>query len=164
MDEEPDVEIIQTPMQSGFNKNDVFSLDKYPNLYLKARDMLRIKKAGKVELIVEEKVRRPTYGASANIAFPHLYPNGEISMTDMGKYTLAEYLLRKQTLYAHEMSDGSSQWTFADDDIHMMYQFARLTEMRVHARVGYYLSQHPDTAHLPIDAVLQACKSGPNNG
>ena len=44
----------------------------------------------------------------------------------------------------------------------MMHQYARLIEQRVNARVGYYISQHPDKAHTPLQDVLHAFKNGAN--
>jgi hypothetical protein len=35
-------------------------------------------------------------------------------------------------------------------------------EQRMHATVGYYISQHPSVTHLPANAVLQAFKEGTN--
>jgi len=48
----------------------VFSFDRYPELYLKTKDMLRIRKEGKLEIIQDSTVRKPTYCTSANVAFP----------------------------------------------------------------------------------------------
>jgi len=44
----------------------------------------------------------------------------------------------------------------------MMHQYARLTEQRVHAHVGYYISQHPDKVHTPLQSILKAFKDGMN--
>jgi len=48
------------------------------------------------------------------------------------------------------MADGSYRWNFAEDSIHMMHQYARLTEQRAQAMVGYYFSQHPEKVHTPL--------------
>jgi len=43
-----------------------------------------------------------------------------------------------------------------------MHQYARLTEQRVHAHVGYYISQHPDKVQTPLQSILKAFKDGMN--
>jgi hypothetical protein len=60
------------------------------------------------------------------------------------------------------MSDGRLQWSFAEDEIYMMHQYARLVEQQIHCNVGYYISQHPDIAHLPIDSVVKAFHNSPD--
>ena len=82
--------------------------------------------------------------------FPHLYPHGEMSPLDFQDYKLGRYLLKKQALYAHRMSDGRLQWNFAEDDVHMAHQYSRLSEQTVRATVGYYISSHPSVAHVPL--------------
>jgi len=106
-------------------------------------------------------VCRPTYSASANLSFPHLYANGEMSPLYFGDYKLATQLLKKQALFAHKMSDGKFKYHFGEDSIHMMHQYAHVVEQSVHAVVGYYVSQHPDSISTPIESVLQAFKDGP---
>jgi len=153
---------FQAALESGLSKTDIFTFDKYPNLYLNKQQMVKIKQKGLIEIIEDDSQRRPTYNASANVCFPHLYPNGEMSPLDFGDHKLARDLLKKQTLYAHSMADGSCRWHFAEDSIHMMHQYAKLTEQRVHAMVGYYLSQHPENVHTPLQSVLKAFKDGVN--
>jgi len=154
--------LTQTAMESGLSKNEIYTFDKYPNLYLKNKQMIKIKQKGLIEVIEDDSQRQPTYNVSANMCFPHLYPNGKMSSLDFGDYKLARDLLKKQTLYAHKMANGSWRWNFAEDSIHMMYNFARLTEQRVHAMVGYYISQHPEKIHTPLESVLKAFKHGMN--
>lgn len=149
-------------MTSGFSNTHVFSFDKYPELYLKAKEMLRIKKGVKIEIVEDKTMRRPAYSISSNLAFPHLYANGEMSPLDFSDYKLSRYLLKKQTLFAHQMCDGKFRYHYTADDIHLAHSFARLTEQTVNASVGYYLSQHPQAAHLPIDNVINAFKQGVN--
>jgi len=43
---------------------------------------------------------------------------------------LARDLLKRQSLFAHEMADGSYKWHYGEESIHMMHQYARLTEKR----------------------------------
>jgi len=124
--------------------------DRYPELYLKTKDVVRIRKEGKLEIVTDDTVRRPTYCTSANLVFPHLYPHGEMSPLDFQDYKLGRYLLKKQALYAHRMSDGRLQWNFAEDDVHMAHQYSRLSEQTVRATVGYYISSHPSVAHVPL--------------
>lgn len=85
-----------------------------------------------------------------------------MSPLDFGDHNLAKKLLKKQALYAHRTADGFYRWQFAEDSIHMMHQYARLTEQRVHAAVGFYVSQHPDTVHTPVESLLKAFKDGIN--
>ena len=70
---------------AGFSENHVFSFDRYEPLYLKTKDVLRIRKEGKLEIVTDATVRKPTYCTSANLAFPHLYPHGEMSPLDLGE-------------------------------------------------------------------------------
>jgi len=49
---------------------------------------MRIRKEGKLEIIEDPTVRKPTYCTSANLAFPHLYPHGEMSPLDFQDYRL----------------------------------------------------------------------------
>ena len=133
------------------------------NLYLLNSEFMKLKKVGKIEIIKEHTRRKPIYDASAKLSHPHLYPNGEMLPLDFHDWKLAEELLRRQTMFAHKTADGIFRWRYVEDDIHMMHQFARLQETRVHARVGFYLSQHPQVAHLPMDSVLNAFKNGFND-
>ena len=107
--------------------------------------------------------RRSTHSTSSNICFPHLHPNGEMSQTDFGEYKIGKYLLKKQSIYAHQMANGLYQWNYAHDSIHMMHTYARLLEMSVHANVSCHLSQHPDAAHAPLKSVLNALKEATND-
>ena len=42
----------------------------------------------------------------------------------------------------------------------LAHQYSRLNEQTVHANVGYYISQHPEVAHVSIDSVMKAFKDG----
>jgi len=75
-------------------------------------------------------------------------------------YKLGCYLLKKQALYAHKMSDGHLQWTFAEDDVHMAHQYRCLSEQTVRANVGYY--SHPNVAHVPFNSIITAFRDGVN--
>ena len=68
--------IAQASKQPVFSENHIFTFDK---LYMKAKDVLRIRKEGKVEILEDVTIRKPVYNDSATLAFPHLYPNGEMS-------------------------------------------------------------------------------------
>lgn len=156
--------ITQAEMESRMSYSECFSFDKYPYLYLKAKEFMRLRAEGKVEIVEgNEQERRPTYSSSANMAFPHLFPYGEQSPLDFHNYKLSRFLLKKQSLFAHTMSTGKYQWTFAQDEIYLMYQYARLVEQQIHANVGFYISQHPDIAHLPIDSVISAFQGPPDD-
>jgi len=154
--------IVQMAMESGLSKTEVYTLDKYPNLYLKNKQIVRIKENGLIEVVEDDSERRPIYNVSANLCFPHLYPNAEKSPLDFGDYKLARDLLQKQTLYSHKMADGSYSWNYAEDSVYLMHQFAKLTERRVNAMVGYYISQHPEKISTPLQSVLKAFKDGMN--
>jgi len=121
---------------------------------------MRIRKEGKLEIIEDPTVRKPTYCTSANLAFPHLYPHGEMSPLDFQDYRLGRYLLKKQALYAYEKSDGNLDFSYSEDDIHMAHQYARLSEQTARANVVYYLSSHPSVAHVPINNVIEAFRHG----
>ena len=136
------------------------SFDRYPELYLKTKDVLKLRKEGKLEIIEDNTVRKPTYSSSASVSFPHLYPHGEMSPLDFGDYKLGRYLLKKQALYAHRMGDGRLQWTFASDDIHMAHQYSRLSEQTIRASVGFYINSHPSVAHIPLSSLITAFRNG----
>ena len=54
---------------SGFSETHVFSFDRYPELYLKTKDIVRIRKQGKLEIVKDDTIRKPTYCTSANLHF-----------------------------------------------------------------------------------------------
>jgi len=85
---------------SGLSETHVFSFDKYPELYLKTKDVFRLRKKGKMELATDDTVRKPTYCTSANLAFPYLYPHGELSPLDFQDYKLGRHLLKSKR-YMH---------------------------------------------------------------
>ena len=62
--------IVQAAMESGLSKSEVYTFDKYPNLY----------KKGLIKIVEDNSQRQPTYTASANLCFPHLYPNSLMEM------------------------------------------------------------------------------------
>jgi len=109
-----------------------------------------------LEILKDESERRVTHSSSSNVAFPHLFPNSEESPTDFKNHALAQELLKKQCFLAHTMESGKLQRSFAEDEIYLMHTFARIAEMRVSARVPYYLQQHPYAAHLPIQSIVSA--------
>ena len=160
-EEEEKEEVVQPAIQSGFSKTDVYTFDKYPFLYIKSQEFLRIKDKGLMEIIEDPPVRKPIYCVSATTAFPYLYSCGEKSPTDFNDYKLGRRLLKQQTLFAHKLN-GNFRWMYAEDDVHMMFQHARNVELQVHAAVGYYLTCHPDSAHQPIENVITAFRDGFN--
>ena len=87
--ERHDEGLTDATVTSGFSETHVFSFDKYPELYLKSKDVVRIRKEGKLEIVKDDTVRRPTYSASANLAFPHLYPHGEMSPLDFAAWSIS---------------------------------------------------------------------------
>jgi len=155
------VSVIQPAMESGFSSSDVYTFDRYPYLYLKSKDFLRIKQSGEMQIIEDHQQRVPIYKASATVAFPYLYSaSGMKSPLDFRDFKMCRYLLKKQTVFAYKLADSKYKWEYAEDDIHMMYQYARLVEKMVSAKTAWYLQQSPDVAHLPINQVLEAFKTG----
>jgi len=148
--------VHQAELESGFSRTDVFTFDKFPQLYLKAQDFLKIRQSGQIEVIDDRQKRVPIYNVSATIAFPYLYPRGEKSPLDFGDFNL----LKKQTLFAYKIADAKYKWEYAEDDTHLMFQYARMIELMINARTTWYLQQTPDVAHLPMDQVLAAFKTG----
>jgi Helitron helicase-like domain at N-terminus len=155
----PDV-IAQPEMESGFSASDVYTFDKYPYLYVKAKDFMKLKQDGKIEIIEDHQQRVPIYNASASAAFPTLYLHGEKSPLDFSDYKTSRQLLKRQTLFAYKLDDNRYRWEYELDDVHLMWQYARLVERTVGANTCWYLQQRPDVAHLPMDQVVEAFKSG----
>ena len=54
-------------------------------------------------------------------------------------FKLAQYLLKKQSLFACKLNDGRYYWQYAEDDIHLMHQYARLVERMVSAKTAWFL-------------------------
>jgi hypothetical protein len=93
--------ITQAEMGSGMTYSEAFSFDKYPHLYMKAKEFMRMRAEGKIDIVQPNaSERRVTYSSSANMAFPHLFPNGEQSPLDFHSYQLSRYLL-KNSLFSH---------------------------------------------------------------
>jgi len=65
---------------------------------------------------------------SAKVAFPYLYLRGEKSPLDFRDFKMSRYLLKKQMLFAYKMADGEYNSEYANDDMHLMSQYARLIE------------------------------------
>ena len=154
-------------MQPIFSENHTFALEKFNHLYMKHRDVLKLQQGGKIAVVQDNTARTQQYHLSATMAFPYLYPGEtDTSPLDCGDYVLATKLLKKQALFAHYKKGDHDQtvliWRYASDDIHMMHQYAKLQEMVVSAKVGFYLYQHPEKAHIPIKQALDAFKAGEN--
>ena len=133
------------------------------------KDALKLHKDGKIEIVKDKSMRKQVYNVSATMAFPYLNPDGKMSPTDFPKYNIAKELLKKQTVFPHIMNkmqvnelswEKKSHWTFTEDTIHLMRQYTLLQEMQVNSIVGYYLSQHPETCHIPFEHVVRAFKEG----
>ena len=60
----------------------------------------------------------------------------------------------------YKMADAKYKWEYADDETHLMFQYARLIELMIQAKTTWYLQQSPDVAHLPMDEVINAFKEG----
>ena len=55
------------------------------------------------------------------------------------------------------------KWSVAEDSVHMMHQYAGIQERLVNAKVGFVMSQHPETAHIPVDQLIDTLKNGADN-
>jgi len=95
--------IVQPAMESGLSSSDVFTFDRYPYLYVKTKDFMRITQDSKIEIIDDRQERVPIYNASATAAFPHLYLNGEKSALDFSDWKLTRCLLKRQSLFAYKL-------------------------------------------------------------
>ena len=80
--------------ESVLTKTEVHTFDKYPNLYLSEKQVLKINQEGLIEIIKDTSVRRPCYNVSANMCFSHLYPNEEMPTLVFSDYKLAKQLLK----------------------------------------------------------------------
>ena len=87
---------------------------------------MKIRQYGKIQIIEDHQQHVPIYNASATMAFTYLYGRGKKSPLDFREYTLSWYLLKKQRLFAYKLTDTQYKWKYAEDDIHMMYQYAIL--------------------------------------
>lgn len=79
---------------------------------------------------------------------------------------MAEQMMRKQMLFAHQKVHGSAKeycWWNAADEIHMMSSYAKLQERKVNAKVGFVMSQHPETASIPVSTLIDTLKKGAND-
>jgi len=54
-----------TATSSGLSETQVFSFDRYPNLYMRSKEMLKIRKKGRIEILSDDSVRTPIYSTSA---------------------------------------------------------------------------------------------------
>jgi hypothetical protein len=146
-------------LDAGLSKTELFCIEQCEHLYLKKQHSLKVTERGKVEVIKDnDSSRQAVYDPhiSANIAFPHLYPNGEGAPMDCGQHTLARHLLKKQSQFAQRTVDGKLQWSHGEHGVHMMHEYARLVEMNVRALVGWYISQRPERAYIPLQSVTDA--------
>ena len=85
----------------------------------------------KIEVIDDHQQCISIYNVSATLAFPYLSPHGEKSPLVFRDYKMSHYLLKKQTLSANKLQDSRYKWEYAEDDIHMIHQYARLLERMV---------------------------------
>jgi hypothetical protein len=162
------VENTQLPsadVDAGLSKNDAYVFDRNPNMYMKNDQVLKLRNRGMIEIIKDEAERKYCYDPkiSANISFPDLYPNGEPTPTDCGSHSISRKLLKKQAQFAKKLSNGLLKWIYAEEGVHMMHQYARVIEMNIRALVGWYVSQKPERANIPIDSLLNAFKEGVND-
>ena len=159
-DDDKDAGVNQPEMISGFSSTDVFTFDKFPGLYLKSKEFLKIKQGGRIELIDDTASRRPVYNIDSTMAFPYLYATSDQSPAEMDDYKMAKYLIRKQTEFAQTTSEGKLRWVYNEDDTHMMYQYAKLVEHMVSAKTFWFLQETPEVAHMSMDQVIAAFKNG----
>ena len=153
--------LAQASMQPVFNKHHTFSFQKLSGLYLKMKDALKIKREGKIQVIEDNTVRTPAFHISPTMAFPHIYPEkGQKAPADLPDPKEAAEVMRKQMLYPLTTDKGKLRWWAAEDDIHMMHQYAAIQERLVNAKVGFVMGQHPETAQIPIDQLIDILKKG----
>jgi hypothetical protein len=153
-------------LDAGLSRTELFSFEQCDYLYLKKQYALKVTGSGRIELIKDDEgslqaVYNPYI--SANVAFPHLYPNGEVAPMDCGQHSLARYLLKKQSQFAQKTADGRCQWSHSEHSVHMMYEYARLVEMNIRAITSWYISLRPETANVPLECLLDAFREGINN-
>jgi hypothetical protein len=154
---EKDTGVPAAELRSGMTSHHVYSFDQ---LYLRAREFARIKQGGMIEIVDDrENVRKPVYCLSASTAFPHLYARGERSPVDFNDHKLSRFLMKKQLTFAFT-KDGHWVWVYAQDTIHLCWQFAKYMEQRVRASVNFFLQAHPDCANVPLENVIAAFKEG----
>jgi hypothetical protein len=65
--------IVQAAIESGLSKSEMYTFDKFPALYLKSQQILKIRRKGLIEVVEDDSERRRTYNSPANLCFPHLY-------------------------------------------------------------------------------------------
>ena len=153
--------LAQASMQPVFNKHHTFSFQKLSGLYLKMKDALKIKREGKIQVIEDNTVRTPAFHISPTMAFPHIYPEkGQKAPADLPDPKEAADMMRKQMLYPLTTDKGKLRWWAAEDDIHMMHQYAAIQERLVNSKVGFVMGQHPETAQIPIDQLIEILKKG----
>ncbi len=153
-------------LDSGLSRTELFSFEQHDYLYLKKEHALKVTESGMIEVIKDDEgIRQAVYDPhiSANVAFPHLYPNGEMAPMDCGQHSLARYLLKKQSQFAQRTEDGRCQWSHGEHSVHMMQQYARLVEMNIRAVTAWYISVRPETANVPLESLLDAFREGVNN-
>ena len=61
--------VVQPALYSGFSSSDIYTFDRYPYLYLKARDFLKITQGCDIEVIQDHQQRVPIYNASRQWLF-----------------------------------------------------------------------------------------------
>jgi len=159
---EEEEEITQHAMNSGLTEHHVFCHNKQ-QLYTKEKDILKLKEAGKIEIVTEDTSRRrPAYDTSATIAFPHLYNEDRKAPLDYRSHLEAAAHLKRLTTFGQKKSDGTFVYPFSEDDVHLAHQMARLQEQSVHCKVGYLLSESAEVASKPIATLINALKLGTN--
>ena len=148
--------------RTSLSENHVFAMNK---LYLNDKEMMRLRKEGKIEILDDNQLRKPVYNVSSTIAFPHLYANGEAAPSDCGDVKLAKKMLKKQTMWSYDKTnaDNTNGWVFpyAGAHAHQMQQKARIDEFQARGTAAWYASQHPEVLTKPRD-VLDAFKEGCN--
>ena len=153
--------LAQASMQPVFNKHHTFSFQKLSGLYLKMKDALKIKREGKIQVIEDNTVRTPAFHISPTMAFPHIYPEkGQKAPANLPDPKEAAEVMRKQMLYPLTTDKGKLRWWAAEDDIHMMHQYAAIQERLVNAKVGFVMGQHPETAQIPVEQLIDILKKG----
>jgi hypothetical protein len=165
--------LAHASMQPTMTRHHIISYLNASSLYTSAKQALKLKQDNAIEVFEDNNVRTPTFHVSLTMAFPHIYPEkGRKSPSDLFDTNMAEQMMRKPMLFAHEkvykncdgnISDREVCWWNAADEVHMMSCYAKIQERKVNAKVGFVLSQHPEAANIPIVNLIETLKNGKND-
>jgi hypothetical protein len=96
----------------------------------------------------------------STLAFPYLYGHCDRSPAEFSDYIITRYLIRKQLQFAQTTAGDKLRWPYGEDDIHLMYQYAKMVERMISAKTYWYLQETPEVAHMTMENVIAAFKHG----